>query len=167
MTPQYIQWTIPSLFYRTGRKNPFGHNERVNLSECIDKYGDEAERSFRVLPYSKFSFWQVYLRIKILIISYLSLSNYAPPITNIKRWWGTFGADHIAIILVCTLILWTSGQILTTKDFNDLGLIFKITTALNIGQKNAYLAPSKLYILKHLGHSKELIRFGDLDLFLR
>ena len=30
MTPQYIQWTIPSLLHQTNRKNPLGHKGLID-----------------------------------------------------------------------------------------------------------------------------------------
>ena len=46
MTPQYVQWIIPSLLYQTRRKNPLVH-KRVHISLCLQLKEHEARRFFQ------------------------------------------------------------------------------------------------------------------------
>ena len=46
MTPQYVQWTIPSLLYQTRRKNPLVHKGLIFLF-CLQLKEHEARRFFQ------------------------------------------------------------------------------------------------------------------------
>ena len=35
MTPQYIQWTIPSVLYKTRRENPLVHKGLLQEKPCL------------------------------------------------------------------------------------------------------------------------------------
>ena len=44
MTPQYIQWTIPSLLYQTRSKNPLVHNGLIYFQHVISETTDMTKK---------------------------------------------------------------------------------------------------------------------------